>query len=103
MANYELAEGAEADLREIALYTLSEWGVKQASRYGAALEVHFQAIGNGKAKNRSFLQDRPELRVSKVEHHYVFYVNRQKECPLILAVLHVRMDLMARLRSRLEG
>jgi len=48
MANYELAEAAEADLRSIALYTISRWGSKQAARYGAILHAHFEAIGTGK-------------------------------------------------------
>jgi toxin ParE1/3/4 len=102
MPNYELVEAAESDLRDIAIYTASKWGAKQASRYGALLEMRFQAIGNGKARNRIFLQSRPELRVSRVEHHYVLYFNRENERPLILAVFHKRMQLMARLRSRLE-
>ncbi len=101
MLNYELAEAAEADLKGIAAYSLSNWGVKQASRYGATLDAHFEAIGNGKAKTRIFLQHRPELRVSRVGHHYVFHLVRQHRCPLILAVFHESMDLMTRLRARL--
>jgi toxin ParE1/3/4 len=102
MPDYELAEAAEADIESIALHTISKWGAKQAARYAAALDAHFDAIGSGKAKSRIFLQHRPELRVSRVERHYVFHLNREKQCPLILAVFHERMDLMARLRSRLE-
>ena len=56
MANYELAEAAEADLRSIALYTISRWGSKQAARYGAILDAHFEAIGNGKTRTRIFLR-----------------------------------------------
>jgi toxin ParE1/3/4 len=102
MANYELAEGAEADLRSIALYTLSKWGARQAARYGAILDAHFEAIGNGKTRTHIFLQHRPELRVSRIDHHYVFHLNREKKCPLILAVFHESMDLMTRLRVRLS-
>lgn len=101
MPDYELAEPAEEDLKSIALYTISKWGARQAARYGAALDAHFEAIGNGKARTRVFLQHRPELRVSRVEHHYVFHLDREKQCPLILAVFHENMDLMARLRARL--
>ena len=100
MPNYELAEAAEADLKSIALYTISKWGPKQAVRYGAILDSHFEAIGNGKARTRIFLQRRPELRVSRVEHHYVFHLEREKQRPLILAMFHEHMDLMTRLRER---
>ncbi len=101
MPNYELAEAAEADLKSIALYTFSKWGVRQAARYGAVLDAHFEAIGNGRARTRIFLQHRPEVRVSHVEHHYVFHLDREDQCPLILAVFHQNMDLMSRLRARL--
>ena len=103
MPNYELAEAAEADLNSIALYTISKWGPKQAVRYGAVLDSHFEAIGNGKARTRIFLQHRPELRVSRVGHHYVFHLERETHCPLILAVFHEHMDLMTRLSDRLGG
>jgi len=103
MPNYELAEAAEEDLQNIAQYTISRWGAKQMVHYGALLDAHFEAIGNGKARTRIFLPHRPELRVSRVEHHYVFHLERQKQRPLILAVFHENMDLMTRLRHRLEN
>ena len=102
MPNYELAEDAEADLRDIALYTMSRWGAKQAAQYAALLDAHFEAIGSGRARTKVFLQHRPELRVSRVERHFVFHLKRDDRDPLILAVFHERMDLMARLRDRLQ-
>ena len=102
MAGYELAQAAEADLKNIALYTISEWGPEQAARYGAILDAHLTAIADGKARTRIFLRHRPELRVSRIKYHYVFHLIREKQCPIILAVLHQRMDLMSRLRDRLE-
>jgi len=101
MPNYELTEKADEDLKRIALYTISKWGSAQAERYGAVLEAHFDAIGTGKAKTRVFLRHRPELRVSRARHHYVFHLEREKHLPLILAVFHEHMDLMTRLRARL--
>ena len=101
MPNYDLTEAAEADLKSIADYTISRWGSKQAVRYGAILDSHFEAIGDGKARTRIFLLHRPELRASRVDHHYVFHLEREKHCPLILAVFHESMDLMTRLRARL--
>ena len=102
MAVYELTEAADADLQAIARYTAETWGAEQARHYGELVENHFQAIGCQKARTRGFLKHRPELRVSRVEHHFVFHLDREKQCPLILAVLHENMDLMSRLRKRLE-
>ena len=101
MANYELTAAADEDLKSIALYTISKWGPAQAARYAAFLEAHFEAIGSGKARTRIFLRHRPELRVSRARRHYVFHLEREKQCPLILAVFHENMDLMTRLRARL--
>jgi toxin ParE1/3/4 len=101
MPAYELAEAAEADLKDIAFYTISKWSAKQAVRYGALLETHFDSIAGGQAKTKPFLRHRADLRVSKVEHHYVFHLERDARCPLILAVFHESMDLMTRLRDRL--
>ena len=102
MPIYELTEAADADLQAIARYTISEWGIEQAGRYEALLEKHFRAIARQKARTRMFLKRRPELLVSRVERHYVFHLVREDQCPLILAVLHENMDLMSRLRSRLD-
>jgi len=102
MPNYELAKAAEEDLKSIARYSISKWGLGQAARYGAVLDAHFEAIGSGKARTRIFLQHRSELRVSRVKHHYVFHLERRRQCPLILAVFHENMDLMTRLRARLR-
>ena len=62
----------------------------------AATGVNFVEI-----YQRIFLRHRPELRVSRARHHYVFHLEREKRCPLILAVFHEHMDLMSRLRARL--
>ena len=101
MPHYELAKAVEDDLQNIAQYTVSKWGAKQAVHYGTLLDAHFEVIGNGTVRSRIFLQHRPELRVSRVEHHYVFHLERKKQGPLILAVFHENMDLMTRLRNRL--
>ena len=101
MAEYELSPAAERDLLEIAIYTIATWSATQAARYESALERHFVAIGRGKARARVFLDHRPELFVSRCEHHHVFALQREDDCPLILAVLHESMDLMARVRDRL--
>jgi len=100
---YELTEEADADIQAIARYTVSTWGIEQARRYEALLEKHLQAIGRQKARTRVFLNHRPDLLVSRVEHHYVFHQARKNQCPLILAVLHENMDLLNRLRSRLDS
>ena len=103
MRPYELTAEADADILAIAHYTISTWGSEQAQRYEALLEKHLCAIGQPQARARIFLKHRPELFVSRMEHHYVFHLARKNQCPLILAVLHENMDLMNRLRDRLNA
>jgi plasmid stabilization system protein ParE len=53
MANYQLTTLAREDLRAVARYTLTKWGIEQAKRYQASLENCFQAIGQGEIGGRT--------------------------------------------------
>ncbi len=103
MAAYELSKDAEQDLQFIAHYTVKTWGIEQAQRYAEILERHFGELGGERLRPRVFLKHRPELLVSRCEHHYVFHLVRAANCPLVLAIFHENMDLMNRLRHRLDG
>jgi len=100
---YEVTEAADDDLLAIARYTINKWGIEQARRYGSALESRFSAIGQGKIQRRVFSKKRPELLFTHCEHHYIFYMMRHNRCPLIIAVLHENMNLVARLKKRLRA
>ncbi|HXT13759.1 MAG TPA: type II toxin-antitoxin system RelE/ParE family toxin [Candidatus Angelobacter sp.] len=97
---YQLTEAADQDLLAIARYTIRKWGVEQARRYEAILEDCFSAIAKGKIRPRVFLKRRPELLFTHCEHHYVFYVIKDDGWPLVIAVLHENMNLVARLKQR---
>ncbi len=87
---------------DIARYTIRTWGEAQAKRYEAKLQAAFEAIGKGEASKKEILKgERPDLRVTRCEHHYIFWSLRRNRPPLIVAVLHENMKLMARLRARL--
>ena len=102
MAEYELTPDAENDLGEIARYTKRTWGVAQTRRYKAALIRGFRGIAKGTVHSRQPLPHRSDVRSCQCEHHYVFSVHEQVEKPVIVAVLHENMDLIERLRERLE-
>ena len=101
MSDYERVVAVDEDLKDIARYTVETWGIDQAKLYAAKLEKHFQGIATGTVHTRTFLKHRPELRYSRCEHHVVFHLDRKSKPPLVLAVLHERMDLMTRLKKRL--
>ncbi len=96
------AKAAADDLREITRYTLQHWGEQQCRAYIAALETKAAelALGQGVFKDMSALL--PGLRVALSGKHYLFCLPRKDAPALILAVLHERMDIIARLKSRLS-
>ena len=99
--NYVLTHAAEADVRGIIRHTRKEWGDAQVRRYVTKLEQGMArlAAGLGYFKDMSALY--PALRMVHCEHHYVFGFPRERAPTLIVAILHERMDLMARLADRL--
>ncbi len=101
MRPYVLTQLAANDLKEIARYTLNQWGKKQSIEYANLLEKRFQEIADRTAISRQFSKTYPQIRVKHCEHHYTFYVHDEGERPCILAVLHERMDLVSRLQDRL--
>lgn len=103
MTPYELTPAAEADLRDIARYTLRQWGTRQQQRYASQLTACFQRIAGRTVQVRTFSQRYPQVRVTRCQHHHVFYIQPEEQKPLIIAVLHENMDLMARLGERLSG
>lgn len=102
MQPYELAPQAEDDLKEIARYTLKQWGKAQSMRYANILETRFLEIANRTALSRPFSKNYPHIRVSRCEHHYVFFIHPEGKRPCIIAILHERMDMVARLHGHLD-
>lgn len=101
-APYVLTRGAAADLREVVSYTLRTWGKTQCQAYIAEIEKAASelALGQGTYKDRDDLL--PGLRVRRAGHHYLFCLPRNDQPALILAILHERMDMVARLQERLD-
>ena len=102
MPSYRLSSDAEDDLRKIARYTNDKWGKEQALNYGQTLETHFDKIFGGMAVIKSVTPRWPYLYVSKCEHHYVFFLKDGKDKPIILAVLHEKMDMLRHLKKRMN-
>ena len=101
MRPYDLTPAADDDLRSIARHTLRQWGARQQRRYARELEACCHAIGDGTAVSRPLSDRCPQVRVMHCRHHYIFFTCPEEGRPLIVAVLHERMDLLVRLQSRL--
>ncbi len=97
-----LTPASRNDLASIAHYTADKWGKEQALRYADLLDAGFHKIAKGDDFSKPAIKSNPAVRVCKCEHHYIFYLRPDKqEKPIIIAILHKRMDLMRRLKERL--
>lgn len=102
MPSYELTEEATFDLEGIFRYTINQWGEKQARVYSEKLNQCFGNIAGKEVASRAFSKTYPEARVTRCEHHYIFYTQPEGKRPIIFAILHESMDLLGRLQDRLE-
>jgi plasmid stabilization system protein ParE len=96
-----LTRAAEADVRGIIRHTRKEWGDAQVRRYITKLEQGMLRLAAGQRPFKDMSALYPALRMLHCEHHYVFCLPRKRAPALIVAILHERMDLMARLADRL--
>ena len=96
---YRFTPGAEEDLLAIWLHTDQRWGEAQADRYQDTLHDACQLLADGSSASRLF-DSTSGVRFHRCEHHYLFFIE-QPDGITVLAVLHERMDLPARLRERL--
>jgi plasmid stabilization system protein ParE len=100
--DYVLAKGAAEDLRNIIRYTNERWGEAQCLAYVRQLEDAAASVARGQGFFKDFSVLHPGLRMARCGRHYIFCLPRSDALPIILAILHERMDIMARLKSRLE-
>jgi hypothetical protein len=60
-------------------------------------------LADGTHLSSPFSERYPQIRVTRSEkHHYIFYIHPEGRRPCIIAILHERMDKVARLKNRLD-
>ena len=91
MPEYRLSLSADADIAEIADYTIKTFGIGQAHRYRDGLERTFQMLAKYPKRGRNAAQFAPGLRRWEYESHVIFYVPDEQGV-LIARVLHNHMD-----------
>lgn len=99
MRTYNLSLVAEEDLRDIWSYTCDAWGVEQADRCFDQIEACCDVVGKGHARSKSFNELPDDVRIHRCEHHYIVWLIGER--PIIVAILHERMDFVQRLKGRL--
>jgi plasmid stabilization system protein ParE len=98
---YVVARGAADDLKAITRYTVEEWGEAQCRLYIAKLEQAAEALAEGDGVFREMGFVYPGLRMVLCDKHYIFCLPSPGALPLIVAILHERMDILRRLAARL--
>jgi toxin ParE1/3/4 len=101
MKNYRLTKDAEKDLRDVARYTLKQWGKAMLQQYRSGLRTAFEDIGNHNIRKHPFSDNFPELLVTKYKYHFIFYLTEGAEEPVIIGVIHERRDSVKHLTVRL--
>ncbi|WOI58218.1 type II toxin-antitoxin system RelE/ParE family toxin [Palleronia sp. LCG004] len=99
MKSYDLTLAAEDDLREIWIYTYRTWGLDQADRYFDLIERCLDAVGDGRAASRSFDTLPDGIHIHRCEHHYIVWLDVAR--PVVIAILHERMDIVRHLDDRM--
>jgi plasmid stabilization system protein ParE len=99
--SYIVSSDAAADICEITRYSIEQWGHEKCRSYIANLEKCADAAAKGVGVYKDMSALYPNLRMIKCQHHHVFCLYRQGAPALVVAILHERMDIMARLESRL--
>ncbi|MBX9885900.1 MAG: type II toxin-antitoxin system RelE/ParE family toxin [Novosphingobium sp.] len=100
--SYVLSQAADSDLEAIVRYTRDQWGAAQARNYAAMLRRGIERLASGVPPFRQASERYPALRVARCEHHFIFCLPQEEGPALIVAILHERMDLAARVAARLE-
>lgn len=98
MADFRLSPHAEADLAEIADYTIETFGIEQARRYRDDPETCFGSLAGNPLLGRSAEWLSPGLRRFEHRSHAVFYTQEEANV-LIVRILHAGMDAPRHLRS----
>ncbi|KZY38055.1 hypothetical protein A3731_41045 [Roseovarius sp. HI0049] len=98
MQSYDLTLAAEEDLRGIWRYTYETWGFDQAETYLDRIEACCEAVGDRDALSKT-LEGLPDgVRIHRCEHHHIVWLDEFR--PVIISILHDRMDFMRRLKDR---
>ncbi|MGR3758323.1 MAG: type II toxin-antitoxin system RelE/ParE family toxin [Tranquillimonas sp.] len=100
MPSYGLTLAAEKDLRGIWRYTCDRWGFDQAETYFSQIEACCEAVGRGTARWKMLDGLPNDVRIHRCKRHYIVWLEAER--PIIIAILHERMNFVRRLKDRLS-
>jgi toxin ParE1/3/4 len=90
--SFRLSARAEADLVDIYLYGVAEFGLRQAEAYQDRLDHAIELIGLNPKLARLRLEIDPPVRVHRVQAHIIIYHIDDDDTVRILRVRHGNED-----------
>jgi plasmid stabilization system protein ParE len=100
MSAYLLTKEAENDIRHIIRYTRKKWGDKQVEAYRSELKQKLKEIGSDTLIPKLYSKNVPDVYFCRIKAHFIFYMVRNSNSPIIIAVLHTSQDIMKHLSKR---
>ena len=88
---------------EARTYNVKKLDYAQRRAYVQQLHEAACEVAEGRGVFKDWSELLPGLRVRAAGSHFIFCLMRTGRQALVLAILHERMDLMARLQRRLES
>jgi len=101
MTPYVLTKEAEKDLKEIARYTMKNYGAEKLRIYRGKIKTKLTDIAKGEVTLHSFSKKISQVLVTKCEHHFIFYITENHEKPVIIGIIHETRDIISHIKNRL--
>ncbi|MFC3552495.1 type II toxin-antitoxin system RelE/ParE family toxin [Lysobacter cavernae] len=93
MRHFDLTRSAQADLRSIARFTQSRWGVRQRNAYLKEVDQVFRSLAKNPLMGRACDEIREGYRKFPHGAHVIYYKQPSEDELLIVRVLHATMDV----------
>ena len=90
MPEYRLSKWAESDIREIAYYTIEQFGIEQARTYRDSMNACFNSIVENPKLGKKVNHIRKGYRCLIHQSHAIFHKMERRDI-LIIRVLHQAM------------
>ena len=100
--SYEISKLAEKDWRSIVGYTIDNFGKLQVEKYTSSLLKCLDDLLKEKGKYKVIIVSGRQVMIKRCQKHYIFSLNRSGKPLLIIAIFHEQMDIMQRLKNRLD-
>lgn len=93
MKRFDLTKSAQSDLKAIARFTQSRWGVRQRNAYLKEIDQVFHSLAKNPLLGRACDEIREGYRKLSHGAHVIYYKQAGEAHLLIVRILHTTMDV----------